>query len=60
MSYLIDTDIIVGWLKGRQEEVALLSKISQEGIAISLITQDEVYEGVCYGRNPEHNARTFQ
>ncbi|RIK40727.1 MAG: hypothetical protein DCC55_14090 [Chloroflexi bacterium] len=38
MSYLFDTDVVANWLKGRQEEVALLSSFGSEDLAISLIT----------------------
>jgi predicted nucleic acid-binding protein len=60
MSYLVDTDVVVGWLKGRQEEISLLRNLSQEGLAVSLITYGEVYDGVYYGRNTADNERAFQ
>jgi tRNA(fMet)-specific endonuclease VapC len=60
MSYLIDTDVVANWLKGRQEEVTLLSSFGAEDLAISLITYGEIYDGIYYGRNPEANERIFQ
>jgi tRNA(fMet)-specific endonuclease VapC len=60
MSHLVDTDVVVGWLKGRQEEISLLKNLSQEGLAISLITYGEIYEGIYYGRDPEANEKLFQ
>lgn len=60
MSYLIDTDIVVGWLKGREKETSLLRSISIDGLAISLITYGEIYEGIYFGRNPETNEQIFR
>lgn len=51
MSYLVDTDIVIGWLKGRQREVALLRELSQGELAISLITYGEgLPRASAYGR----------
>ena len=52
MSYLIDTDRIVDYLKGREEPVDLLESLRADGIAISLVTYGELYEGIYYGTNP--------
>lgn len=60
MSYLVDTDIVVGWLKGRQEEITLLRNLSQERLAISLISYGEVFDGIYYGRNPDANEKSFR
>lgn len=59
MSYLVDTDVVVGGLKGRPEQENLLRRLSSEGLAISLITYGEIYEGIYYGRDPQTNARNF-
>jgi predicted nucleic acid-binding protein len=60
MSYLVDTDVVANWLKGRQEEVTLLSNFGSEDLTISLITYGEIYDGIYYGRNPQKNERIFQ
>ncbi len=52
MKYLVDSDWVVDYLVGRQAAVALLSTIVEEGIAVSLITYGEIYEGIYYGRDP--------
>lgn len=59
MSYLVDTDIVIGWLKGRQREVALLRELSQDELAISLITYGEIYEGLYYGRDVQSHTALF-
>ncbi len=60
MSYLVDTDVVVNWLKGRQAAVSLLTSLAPAGLAISLITYGEIYEGIYYGRNPQANERVFR
>lgn len=45
MKYLVDTDWVAEYLKGRQPAVSTLALLAQEGLAISLITYGEIYEG---------------
>ncbi len=53
--YLVDTDWVADYLKGKEEAVKLLTKLQPEGIAISLITYGEIWEGIYYGTNrPQH------
>ena len=46
MSYLIDSDWVADYLRGRPDAVALLPTL--DGRAISLITFGEIYEGIYY------------
>jgi tRNA(fMet)-specific endonuclease VapC len=60
MSYLVDTDRIVDYLKGRQEATDLFESLLVDGLAISIVTYAELYEGIYYGANPqpaEHGLR---
>lgn len=59
MRYLVDTDSVADWLNGVPRAVQLLSSLSQEGLAISLITYGEIYDGVYYGRDPKAAEQTF-
>lgn len=59
MTYLIDTDVVIRFLKGHQQEVTLLNALSSQGIAISIITYGEIYEGIFYGKNPKQNEQVF-
>ena len=59
MSYLVDTDWVVEYLKGREPAVTTLSQLRHEGLAISLITFCEVYEGIYSGRAPEQQEEFF-
>ena len=46
--YLIDTDWVIDYLKGVPSVVAQLQAVANEGLAISVISLAELYEGV-YG-----------
>ena len=60
MSYLADTDVLANWLKGREEDVALLSSLAPEGLAISLITYGEIYDGIFSGYKTSANRAAFE
>lgn len=53
MGYLIDSDWVVDHLADEPEAKQLLSKLSEEGIAISIITYIEIYQGVLRSPTPE-------
>ena len=59
MNYLVDSDWVADYLKGRQQAVDLISRLGEEGLAISIITFGEIYEGIYYGGNPRENERGF-
>lgn len=59
MTYLVDTDWVADYLKGRANAVALLTALSQEGIAISLVTYGEIYEGLYYGSDFARHESVF-
>src|SRR4051795_11973245 len=59
MSYLIDTDWLSPYLKGRSEAVALLSSLRQEDIYLSLISYGEIYEGIYSDRDPKAKEQGF-
>ncbi len=60
MSYLVDSDWVADFLKGRQQAHDLLSPLRRNGLAISLITFGEIYEGIYYGWDPVRSAEAFQ
>lgn len=60
MSYLIDSDWVADWLVGRPEATRLLTELSADGIAISLVTYGEIYEGIYYGRDPKRAEQVFR
>lgn len=60
MSHLIDTDWVVDYLKGRAPAVALLTGLFEQGLALSVITFAETYEGIYYGSDPRGNEAIFR
>jgi tRNA(fMet)-specific endonuclease VapC len=60
MKYLVDSDWVVDYLAGKQQAVSLLTSVWQDGIAISLITLGEIYEGIYYGRDPQQSEAVFR
>jgi len=51
MRYLIDSDWLADYLKGRAAAQTLLESLFPDGLAISIITYAEVYEGIYWGRD---------
>lgn len=52
-AHLIDTDWIVDVLHGNAHAMQALLDLAPDGLAVSLITYGELYEGVHYARNPQ-------
>ena len=59
MKYL-DSDYVADYLKGRPTATDLLGVLFQDGMAMSIITFAEVYEGIYYGYNRTHYTQIFQ
>jgi tRNA(fMet)-specific endonuclease VapC len=53
--YLIDTDWIIHYLNGHAGIVERLEQLSSDGLAVSIVTLAELYEGVYYSRDPRAN-----
>lgn len=51
MRYLVDSDWVILALRGNQNAQNLLNSLAPDGLAISLITYGEVYEGIYFGQN---------
>lgn len=60
MKYLIDTDWVADWLHGQPATVTTLTQLREQGLAISVITYGEIYEGVYYGRQPQQAEKAFR
>ena len=55
MTYLVDTDWVVEYLKGKPSVVETLRALASDGLAVSLITYGEIYEGVYYGHDRQRH-----
>src|SRR5947209_4050679 len=60
MNYLVDSDYVVDYLKGQSHAPTLLESLFSHGLAISIVTFAEVYEGIYYGHNPKHYTMIFR
>ncbi len=60
MPYLIDTDLVIDHLANITETNQLLEKLAPEGIAISIITYMEAYQGVVRSPNVKEARAKFQ
>ena len=55
----MDSDWVADYLKGRQHAVQFLDSLFRDGMAISIITFAEIYEGIYYGSDPKRNEGIF-
>jgi tRNA(fMet)-specific endonuclease VapC len=53
MAYLIDTDVAIGHLQGRESAVRLVSQIVDARFAVSIVSVAEVYDGAFYSVDPD-------
>jgi tRNA(fMet)-specific endonuclease VapC len=60
MRALIDTDWAIHYLNDHPGIVARLRELQEEGLALSMISVAELYEGVYYSRDPEGNVHALQ
>lgn len=59
MSYLLDSDWVVDWLRGRVPALSLVQELASDALAISVITYGEAFEGIYYGQSRTEIERTF-
>ncbi len=60
MKYLIDTDIIIYWLKGHQAIEQQAQQVGLEQIGFSIVSQAELYFGAYNSSYPERNLEKIQ
>jgi tRNA(fMet)-specific endonuclease VapC len=60
MTYLVDTDWVIDYLNAQPQAIATLQRLEPQGLAVSIITYAEVYEGILYGHNPAQAQRGFR
>ena len=52
MTYLIDTDWTADYLRGKADAVQVVDPLRPTGVAISLVTYGEIFEGIYRARDP--------
>jgi tRNA(fMet)-specific endonuclease VapC len=60
VSLLVDTDVVIGFLTGDPTARQLLASLRPRGLAISIITYVEVYDGIYGSRDPKAADQTFR
>jgi len=60
MKYLIDTDWIIHGLHGKERVVKKLLELRREGLAVSVISLAELYEGVFRSSDPVADERSLE
>jgi tRNA(fMet)-specific endonuclease VapC len=51
--YLLDTDWIVDVLNGQERAIQIVLELAPAGLAVSIITYGELYEGAAFAHDPE-------
>ena len=59
-SYLLDTDWIVDVLNGQEKAINTVLELAPAGLAISIITYGELYEGAAFAHEPEPALLTLE
>ncbi len=49
--YLIDSDVLINFLKGKKEEVQIIKKLRNQPLYISIISVGEILEGLLETKN---------
>ena len=58
-SYLVDTDWPIHYLNGQDRTRKRLEEIEENGLAFSIISLAEVYEGIYYSKDPGGNEKAL-
>ena len=53
LRFLVDTDWVIEYLRGTPAMVTRLTELQPQGLALSIISLAELYEGVFYSRDPD-------
>jgi predicted nucleic acid-binding protein len=54
-AYLVDTDWVIHYLNGHPGIVRRLDALKERGLALSVASLAEIYEGIFYSTDPEGN-----
>ena len=59
LSYLIDTDWIIHYLNGNTDIIEKVRSVEESGLAVSIVSLAELYEGIYYSTNPIGNEKAL-
>ena len=58
-TYLVDTDWAIDYLNGQEQTRKRLEELEAAGLALSIISLAEIYEGIYYSKDPEGNEKAL-
>jgi predicted nucleic acid-binding protein len=59
-SYLVDTDWAIDYLNGQERTRKRLRELADGGLAFSMLSLGEVYEGILYSKDPEKDEQVLR
>jgi predicted nucleic acid-binding protein len=60
MPYLIDSDVLIAQRESQPGALVLLEQLAPQGLAISIVTSMEVYQGTLRSPDPERARDQFE
>ena len=60
MRYLVDTDWVIDQLRGKEEVREKLKELRPAGVAVSIISLAELYEGIYSSRDPVKDQKILE
>ena len=60
MNYLLDTSWVVGHLRSTPQIVSSIQEFHEEGLAVSIVSVAELYEGVFRSNQPDANEESLK
>ena len=60
MSYLVDSDVLVDGLTGMPAALDLFARLRQQGLAVSIVSYGEVFEGAFKASDPHERLTEFR
>jgi tRNA(fMet)-specific endonuclease VapC len=58
-AYIVDTDWVIHYLNGKQDIVEKLKSLRKDGVALSVISLAELYDGVYYSTRPSDDEKSL-
>lgn len=58
--YLVDTDWVIHYFNGQQAITQRLQALQPDGLALSIVSLAELYEGVLYSTDPSRNEQALR
>jgi tRNA(fMet)-specific endonuclease VapC len=57
LGYLVDIDWAIHWLHGHEQIQRRMAQLKERGLGLSAVSLAELWEGVCYSRDPQESQK---